>query len=415
MLVVPPVPTRSREWTPILAGLRADLLDCLQVNLAALADRAYRPGAHLAFGAALRFDPAPGPAGPPTVVAGPDQRLAEADELLGLRVDQRWDDVSGARLRELVTRRAPLYVVADAFTMGWLPYAGNQHMEHSFLLVEGGQTCLVVDGYHNSTQWGDVRPGAWRLSAAEFDAAVPRASAMTITAVGAPSLDRAVVLRTNAAVLSRATNRIEEYLSAVRDRAGEPEVASQLVLDVWLLGRSRALHAAWLAAQPERIGAAETAGQAESWLALAAQSYVTMRRVRRNGAFPAAVLDQLAELLRGDVALARRLAGDDAPPVATGPASPPPEPVDPDQIRAVLVAEVGAVFGVGAEVLATGPALRTLPGFNSFRLVEVIERVETRLGVEVDPDHLTGTALHDLDSLHALFRRARQSARMAAG
>ncbi|MEU7994190.1 phosphopantetheine-binding protein [Micromonospora sp. NPDC049060] len=411
MVAVPAVPTRSREWTPVLTGLRADLLDCVQVNLAALADRAYGPGAHLALGATLRFHTVEGPAGTPAVTASVDQRLAEAADLLGLRVARRWDDVPGARLRELVAAHSPLYVVADTFTMSWLPYAGNQHMEHSFLLVDAGEHCVVVDGYHNSTQWGDARPGTWRMSTADFDAAVPRATAMTVVADGAPVLDRAAVLRENAAALRAEADRIEDYLAAVRRRAGEAEAAAQLVLDVWLLGRSRALHAAWLAGDPDAADAArEAAARADAWLALASQSYVAMRRVRRGGVFPAPVLDQLAGLLRDDVALAGRLA--DAGPV------PPPRDgsaADPGRIREVLADEVRGVLGVGPEVPVDGRPLRTLSGFNSFRLVEVIERAEARLGVELDPDDLTGPALHDLDSLGAVFERARPATQGVSG
>ncbi|SCL54516.1 phosphopantetheine-binding protein [Micromonospora peucetia] len=406
MVVVPAVPTRSREWTPVLTGLRADLLDCVQVNLAALADRAYRPGAHLALGATLRFHTAEGPAGAPAVTASVDQRLAEAADLLGLRVTRRWDDVSGARLRELLAEHSPLYVVADTFTMSWLPYAGNQHMEHSFLLVDAGEHCVVADGYHNSTQWGDARPGVWRMSAADFDAAVPHATAMTIAAEGAPVLDRAAVLRDNAAALRAGADRIEGYLTAVRQRAGEPEAAAQLVLDVWLLGRSRALHAAWLAGEADAADAArEAADRADAWLALAGQSYVAMRRVRRGGVFPAPVLDQLTGLLRGEVALA----GAGSEPPHGGPVA------DPDRIRAVLADEVRAVLGVGPEVPVDQRPLRTLPGFNSFRLVEVIERAEARLGVELEPDDLTGPALHDLDSLGAVFDRARPATQGVSG
>lgn len=244
------------------------------------------------------------------------------------------------------------------------------------------------------------------MSAADFDAAVPHATAMTIAAEGAPVLDRAAVLRDNAAALRAGADRIEGYLTAVRQRAGEPEAAAQLVLDVWLLGRSRALHAAWLAGEADAADAArEAADRADAWLALAGQSYVAMRRVRRGGVFPAPVLDQLTGLLRGEVALA----GAGSEPPHGGPVA------DPDRIRAVLADEVRAVLGVGPEVPVDQRPLRTLPGFNSFRLVEVIERAEARLGVELEPDDLTGPALHDLDSLGAVFDRARPATQGVSG
>lgn len=409
-MVVPAIPTRSREWTPVLTGLRADLLDCMQVNLAALADRAYRPGAHLELGASLRFHITAGPAGTPAVTASVEQRLTEAGDLLGLRVTRRWDDVPGTRLRELLAEHSPLYVVADTFTMSWLPYAGNQHMQHSFLLVDADDPCVLVDGYHNSTQWGDARPGTWRMPAAQFDAAVPRATAMAVAAGGAPTLDRPTVLRDNASALRAEADQIEDYLAAVRRRAGEAQAATQLVLDVWLLGRSRALHAAWLANDPTTADAArEAAARADDWLALASQSYVAMRRVHRGGAFPAPVLDQLDGLLRGEVAFADGLADTGRVPPQSAPTA------ESNRIRGVLADEVRAALGVGPEVPVDDRPLRTLPGFNSFRLVEVIERAEARLRVELDPDDLTGTALHDLDSLGAVFDRARAATQRVSG
>ncbi|GIE90976.1 acyl carrier protein [Actinoplanes regularis] len=406
MIAEPPVPTRSRDWTPVLAGLHADLMDCIQVNLAAFADRAHGAGTHLALGALLRFDTVPGPGGVPIVGATVEQRLAEAADLLAVRVDQRFDDVTGARLREISAGSAPLFVVADAYTMSWVPYAGHQHMEHSFLLLAADGPVLVGDGYHNATPWGDIRPGVWRLPAAGFDDAVPRATAMTLTAAAPPVLDRAAVLTENAVAMSAATGRIDRYLAALHEHREEPETAARLVLDVWLLGRSRALHAAWLGTYPEVDAAGQASAQAESWSALAAQSYVAMRRASRGGAFPTAVLDRLGELLHEDVALARRLAGGDP---ATGTPAGAGSTGDPDGTRAVLAEELAAVLGLGAGLLDGRPSLRSLPGFNSFRLVEVIERVEARLRVTLDPDELTGAALHDLDTLTVLFDRARSA------
>src|SRR4051794_25024131 len=52
-----------------------------------------------------------------------------------------------------------------------------------------------------------------------------------------------------------------------------------------------------------------------------------------------------------------------------------------------------------------GRPLRDLPSFNSFRLVDAIERVEARLGVELGPDDLGAASLRDVDSLCAAFAR----------
>ncbi|TBL39256.1 acyl carrier protein, partial [Verrucosispora sp. SN26_14.1] len=50
--------------------------------------------------------------------------------------------------------------------------------------------------------------------------------------------------------------------------------------------------------------------------------------------------------------------------------------------------------------------LRDLPGFDSFRLVDVIDRVERRLGVEVPATALSAADLRDVGSLCAMFADA---------
>ena len=205
--------------TPVLTGLRADAAGLRPGQ----PGRAGRPG--------LRARRAPGARGHPAVPhrrgagrdAGGDRVGGPAAGRGGRPARPAGRPTLGRRAGRAAARAAgghsPLYVVADTFTMSWLPYAGNQHMEHSFLLVDAGEHCVVVDGYHNSTQWGDARPGTWRMSAADFDAAVPRATAMTVVADGAPVLDRAAVLRDNAAALRAEADRIEDYLAA-RPAAG---------------------------------------------------------------------------------------------------------------------------------------------------------------------------------------------------
>src|SRR3954454_15502039 len=93
---VPSIPSWSAEmsgptairfygelWHRALDGLRADALDCLQANLAALADLHPGPGPHLALGSVLAFAPAARPL---------RQRIDQAGDLVGLRVVHLWDD-----------------------------------------------------------------------------------------------------------------------------------------------------------------------------------------------------------------------------------------------------------------------------------------------------------------------------------
>lgn len=362
-----PIETRHRDFTPILRGLRADALDCVQANLAVLADQRHGAGAHLALGSALRF--------PTDSSAG--ARLAEAEELAGLRVVDRWDDVDGDRLIQLSLLRPTLYVVADAYTLPWVPYAGHEHMEHTFLLVNSASP-TVIDAYHNDTQWGPARPGAWKLTTSEFTAAVPRATAYALD-VQPVKLDPVAVLTTNAAEMSAAIPAIERYADAAT--ADLP----RLVLDVWLFGRSRLLHAAWLASAGLPSEAAER--QAQDWLSFAGQTYVAMRRAERGGSPPTPIDADLRRLLRADVELAETLAD--------------------DLVREAVTEALCAVLHIAGTEIQDSRPLRELPGYNSFRLVDVINRVEDRLGLQLDPGALTAENLRDPGSLRHLFTTRR--------
>jgi hypothetical protein len=395
MVSEPVLRTRSARWSPVLEHLRSDAMDCLQTNLAAHADDAHGAGSHLALGAPLRYPAVGRRDGEPSVGASLEERLEEARDLLGLTVAERWDGLDGPAVRRLAETVTPLYVVADTYTMGWVPYAGQRHLEHSVLVTRGGPSVTVVDGYHNDTPWGQARPGAWRVPAAAFDAAVPHATVLVLTAGPVPRLEPAAVLAHNAAAAAGAVPSIDRYLDGIRRAVATPEGLDRLVLDVWLLGRSRVLHAAWSATVHGVPAAArvDAAAQAQAWLTLTAQSYVAMRRARRGGGVPTAVVDEMARLLYGDVA---RVDGSDGP-SATGAV---------DAARAAVLDALVSVLRVDAHALPGGTVLRDLPGFSSFRLLDVIEGAESRLGVELAPDHLEAGSLQDLKSLCALFARS---------
>ncbi len=366
--------TYDRVWSPLLETVRANALDCVQANLAVVADRHAGAGAHLELGSTLRFDTEPGPDGVPRVVSSVPYRLAAAHDVLGLRVSQRWDGIGGGQLRRLVADTGPLYVVADAYTLGWTPYAGRQHTDHTFILSTSDS---VVDAYHDETPWGSCRPGVWRLSTAELDAMVSSATALLLAAE--PVTARPSPLAANACAMADAVSSIEAYLAAQRG------LSDQLVLDVWLLSRSRLLHAAWLAHHGRPSTAMDE--QAQAWLTLASQAYVARRRARTPHA---TVLDELGRLLGEDVAIASRLA-----------AMEPAVPASADAVRAAVLLAVQEVLHIDEPTVLAARTLRALPNYNSFRLVDIIERVETRLNVELDD--LTPEALRDIDSLCAAF------------
>lgn len=376
MVVTVPSETVDRTWSPVLDGVHAAELDCLQANLAVVADRHHGAGTHVALGAAPRFAPAFPPDGPPSLDVPVDTRLDEASRLLGLSVAAREDGLDGPALRRLAAAHGPLYVVGDAHTMPWVPYFGQKHMEHSFLLTAAGDSCTVVDAYHNDTPWGSARPAVWRMAVADFDAAVPKSSAFAVTASAVPAVDVGAELVASA----RALDFVDRYVAAVREHGDRPAGWDALVLDVWLVARTRALHARWLAAAGVDDGG-RAAESAQAWLTLAAQTYVAMRRARRGGGMPSALVDRVHELLVADRDVAVELA-----------------------VRSAVVGALASVLELDPAVVA-GP-LRELPKFNSFRLVDVIERVESALRVELDPDDLATGDLRDVDALAGLFRRA---------
>jgi acyl carrier protein len=68
-----------------------------------------------------------------------------------------------------------------------------------------------------------------------------------------------------------------------------------------------------------------------------------------------------------------------------------------EAVRSSLVLDGRPIHGVDE--------LRALPGFNSFRLVEIIDRIERDLGVEL-PAEVGADDLQDVDGLCRLFTRA---------
>jgi hypothetical protein len=301
------LPERAGEhdFPTALHGLRADALDCLQTTLALVADRSYGSGSHTVLGCRWRLqtDEHNGLA---FVRRSLHDRLDEARDLLGLRVARRWSGLDGPGMRRLLASSGPLYVVGEAYDMPWLPYHGHQFMSHSFLLVavEGGYT--VVDAYHNNTAWGPARPGTWTLSAAELDRVLTRTALALVLrpAPSTPAVDPTLVLAGNAARARRAGHEIERYVGAVHAQLDRPGAAERLTLDIWLLSRERALHAAWLTGIGRRDAGARAVRLSEAWQRLATASYVALRRTQRGAAMARSVVDDLADQLRDDAAFA---------------------------------------------------------------------------------------------------------------
>ncbi|MFD5710983.1 hypothetical protein ACFWHW_11395 [Streptomyces pharetrae] len=372
---------------PTAPSLSADLFDCIQVNLAALAGRR-DPHAHLAPGARLGFSPRPGRAGLPTVEPRLDDHLAAAETLLGLRVAARWTTSGRPSAADLLGEHDVVYAVADAFHLPWVPYCGRRHMEHSFLAEADAGSVTVTDAYHNDTPWGSARPGAWHLSPADLADALPEGA--TVVAFHHEPPDVRTPIRYDAP----APETIARYVRSYAEHEDRATALEHLTLETWLLTRARRLHAA---ARADTRGPDEAVEEhLADWAKLTEQTYLAHRRVQRGRPEPTGVTDRLARLLAADAdVFGAHPSGPAAP--ATG-----------SDLRTVVIEETAAVLRLPTEAVVGATRLSDLPAFSSFRLVEIVERLEERLELEFDPDDLVPENLHDIESL---CRTAERSAK----
>jgi acyl carrier protein len=389
--------TANSRWDSILSGIRADALDCLQSTLAVIADDAHGRGAHLALGCEWRF-PTRGEDGTVGVQPSVAERMAQAREIFGFEVDPLGGPVDAPTLRRLADDTGRLYVVAEAYDLHWLPYARAavryREMPHSFLLEKADHGYTVVDAYYADTEWGVARPSACTFSAAELDAAIagPCTAIRMAAASAPPVIDPAAVIADNAAVARAAGPEIDAYLDKARVALESSEGVTRLVLDIWHLCRERLLYTVWLGDHP---AAAAVRTAAEAWQRLAAQSYLASRRGRRGIRADVALVEDMARLLHSDAALMSSL-GDATP------------ALEDSEITAIVCEVIGGILQLDAATITSATPLRQLRGFDSFRLVEIIDQVESVLGLEFPPD-ASADDLVDVAGLCRLFVRVKEA------
>jgi acyl carrier protein len=123
-----------------------------------------------------------------------------------------------------------------------------------------------------------------------------------------------------------------------------------------------------------------------------------VRRVERGRTEPTALLPRLREQLHADSVVfgnARAASGIAESPSAVG-----------AELRGTVAGVAAAVLGTGAEPLLNGQLLSDVPQFSSFRIVEIVERLEDELHFEFDADDLVPENLHDIDAICAIVRRS---------
>ncbi|MFB8237880.1 hypothetical protein ACFC58_15155 [Kitasatospora purpeofusca] len=396
--VVGPVARGARHGSPGTTrtpppDLPYELFDCLQVNLAVLADRWHGAGTHLGLGATLRFAPVTGADGLPTVARTVEQHLADARSALGIQV-RSLHRTSGAAG---ITPAEGCYVVADAYHLPWVPYFRQRHMEHSFLAEADGRHgpdgVSVVDGYHNDTPWGSARPGLWPLSAQDFRAAVPGPA---LVAELAPAAGGPGPVAATADLAG--PEAVDAYVDAYARHPDRNAALGRLTLETWFLARSRRLHAAFRAARSGAAPDSAVDAHVRGWGALTEQTYLAARRVERGRTEPPGLLPRLREQLHADGALLGTT-------LAAGAAAGPPAAVG-GELRGAVAGVAAAVLGTAVGPLLDGQSLGEVPQFSSFRIVEIIERLEEELRFEFDAADLVPENLHDIDAICAIVRRS---------
>jgi acyl carrier protein len=358
--------------TPSPESVHASLMDCIQTNLAVLADHHYGADAHLNLGAQLSFHWRHRPGELPTVEPSLAKQVAAAEDLLGLVARDR-ATVAGPELFEWAGGRDLVYVVADAYELPWVPYYGHQHMGHSFLLAPD---CTIIDAYANETPWGTATPGTWKLSPEQL--CLPKAEVFHFepALIGLPRLTPSID-----------DVSVEGYIAAYERNQNRSQAVEQLTLETWLLTRARKLHAEFQ--QLRGRSPQELATHLRGWDSLSEQTYLAYRRVMRGRDEPPWLVRRLAEMLAADRAVFAQPSARD---VHSG-------PLTGEALRRAVAAIASGVLGVTEARLLNGLEFTSLPRFSSFRLVEIIERLEDELGVELDPADLVPENLHRVDDL----------------
>ncbi|MGW2835323.1 hypothetical protein [Streptomyces sp. NPDC001286] len=376
-----PIPLPATAPVPLpLEGVRSDVLDCVQVNLAVLADHFHGPDTHLNLGAHLDLPLRTLPDGLPSADPTLDARLLTDAPLVGLRPTGRRRLTAPELLAETALRPEVHYVVADSYHLPWLPYHGNAHMDHSFLLAAGPAGWHVTDAYRIETRWGAALPGEHVLGEAALSG-IGAAEVVTFAPVPPERVEPSV-----------ADVDPEPYVHAYATWPDRLRALEQLAAETWLLTRARKLHATYRAQCAGRAEPTEAErAHLTAWDKLVEQAYLAQRRVARGRAEPAGTTDRLAELLAADRAV---FAADATTPTDAG-----------DGLRRAVAGMAADVLGVAEADLLHGAALDSFPSFSSFRLVEIIDRIESDLGVELDADELIPEKLRRVDDFCRIARR----------
>jgi hypothetical protein len=295
----------------LLPRIASAHLDCVSDTLALLLAARGVADVLSPFGCDWRFELVPAQGRLGVALPPPDlgDRLAERTgyrplwTTVGRQAVEQW--------HQALSEGAAVSVVADAYHLPWVPYAGHEHMEHGFV-VEGlaGSAVYVVDPYDNATEWGRAVPQCLETSLATLEPALrdARWCVLKPTAASDP-IDPIATVVGNARAIAASG---EEYQAFAAQYAVPDEAAlHHLALQTWLLQRNRALHAQWLATNKTiwvRTTAADRfAPVPQAWQRAAESAYLALRRVRTGRAVPAGAKQSLQHALDTERAAAAGL------------------------------------------------------------------------------------------------------------
>lgn len=295
-------------------GPLAPMLSCVEANIEVLLRHAGVADVLTVLGGLCSLDVAP-PAPP---VLTPLPRDSWIERCTGLRL-ARTDADSGAEVLDAARAAAeagtPMLVVADAFTVPWNPYAGHEHHEHGFVVdgFEDGRL-RIVDAYTNTTRYGATEPGARWIDAGDLIGGLrpagDRFELCHLVRAGAAAERDALAAEAVAANLrawheAAAAGRDATALAVFAGNGLDAAGLAWLSLAIWLIARSRQLHAQWWRERADGCGTAEESAAAASvaaaaepvlqqWQSAQTMSYLAWRRVEAGHPCPTTLGSSLA-------------------------------------------------------------------------------------------------------------------------
>ncbi|MET0135818.1 MAG: BtrH N-terminal domain-containing protein [Kibdelosporangium sp.] len=304
----------------LLGRVDSEYLDCVSDDLALLLAHAGVPDVREPFAMDWRFRLTTEVGQLPKVDLPPAGQAESLARRTGFApVWQDIDDVPETvpRWREALEAGRPIVLVGDAYHLPWLPYHGNEHMWHGFVVegMEGGREPLlhVVDPYDNATQWGHAKPMTTKISLGDIGPALAGGTWATVAEViDARPVDLRRQLHDNAQAITSATAEGTPAQFLERHSQLDSAAVENLALQAWLLARDRGLHHLWLTdktAELDEIGLREFTGRFESevlqaWRRVTEMSYIALRRVHAGRAAPDGVLGAAEKALANEAELA---------------------------------------------------------------------------------------------------------------